>query len=170
MRRHLGLGVLVAVSLLGCDGPVGDYVAASAVSRDGFARNAEAMRATEGREIRLWGYVDHANLYGDAGARQILAELWSGDGPDAATWRFDLKVREDDPAGRSFAVHVPNDVGRDEVLGAFVAHARAHRPTRVFLTGRLLTFPAPTNTRALTGLRMELRSSKDIRLRPPETH
>jgi hypothetical protein len=63
MRRQLALGVLVAVSLLGCDGPVGDYVAASTVSRGGFARNAEAMRAAEGREIRLWGYVDHATAH-----------------------------------------------------------------------------------------------------------
>jgi hypothetical protein len=128
------------------------------------------MRAVEGWEIRLWGCVDHANLYGDAGARRILAEFWSGDGPRPATWRFDLKAEANDAAGHSFAVHVPNDEGRDDILRTFVADARARRPTRVFMKGRLFTFAAPTNTRLLTGLRMELRSSKDIRLRPPETH
>lgn len=168
MRRQLALGVLAAVSLLGCAGPVGDYVAASAVSRGGFARNAEAMRAVEGREIRLWGYVDHANLHGDAGARRILAEFWSGDGPRPATWRFDLKAEANDAAGHSFAVHVPNDEGQQDILRAFVADARARRPTRVFLKGRLFTFAAPTNAVSLTGLNMEIESSKDIQFRPPD--
>jgi hypothetical protein len=92
MRRYITLGILVAASLVGCNEPTGGYEAASAISRDGFARNREAMRAAEGREIRLWGYVDHPNLYGDAGARRIVAQFWSGDGPHPATWRFDLKA------------------------------------------------------------------------------
>lgn len=168
MRRYITLGILVAASLVGCNEPTGGYEAASVISGDGFARNGEAMRAAEGREIRLWGYVDHANLYGDAGARRILAEFWSGDGPRPATWRFDLKAEANDAAGHSFAVHVPNDEGRDDILRAFVADARARRPTRVFLKGRLFTFAAPTNAVSLTGLNMEIESSKDIQSRPPD--
>ena len=57
---------------------------------------------------------------------------------------------------------VPNDAGRDEILRRFVADAQAQQPTKVFLTGKLVTFDAPTNTGALTGLTLELQSSDDI--------
>ena len=165
IRTHLGGGVLAILSLAGCAAPAGDYLPASAVARGGFARNGEEIRSTDGREIRLWGYVDYANLYADAGAKAILGEFWSGEGPDATTWRFDLKSREDDAAGQSFAVHVPDDERRDEVLRVFVANARAGKPTKVFLGGRLFRFAAPTNARTLTGLYLELQSAADIQFR-----
>ena len=60
------------------------------------------------------------------------------------------------------------DPGRDELLKVFLADARAGRPTKVYLEGSLLTFDAPTNGRLLHGLRMELQSSRDIRLTLPE--
>ena len=170
MRRYLSVLILAGTSLLGCNEPGDGYLAASAITRRGFAQNGEVKRAIRDRDVRLWGYVDHANLYGDAGARAILGEFWSGEGPAAATWRFDLKAGQNDAAGQSFAVYVPNDAGRDEVLRAFVADARARRPTRVFLTGRVFTFAAPTNAVSLTGLYMVLRSSRDIRFRVPDAH
>jgi hypothetical protein len=55
----------------------------------------------QGGPVRLWGFVDHGNLYGDGRAKRVLAEWWSGYGPDADTWRFDLKGEADDPVGRS---------------------------------------------------------------------
>jgi hypothetical protein len=61
-------------------------------------------------------------------------------------------------------VRVPNDPGRDQLLWAFAADARAGRPTRVFVTGRIYPFVAPTNTSTLTGLYLEPRSSREIRL------
>lgn len=157
----------MAAALLGCGEPAGDYVAASAIAKGGIVRDREASPLAEGRTIRLWGYVDHANLYGDDGARTILADGWSGPGPDPTRWRFNLKAKAQDAPGHSFAVRVPNDEGRDEILRVFVADAREHRPTRVFLTGRLFTFAAPTNAVSLTGLYMELESSQAIRFRPP---
>lgn len=168
LLAHLCLGVLVVVCLVGCEEPEGEFLAASAVARGGFARNGAELRGAHGREIRLWGYVDYANLYGDAGAREILGEFWSGEGPDATTWRFDLKAGEDDAAGQSFAVHVPNDDRRDEVLRVFVANAKAGKSTKVFLSGRLFTFAAPTNVRTVTGLYLELQSAADIRFREPQ--
>lgn len=168
MRTYGGLAVLAIVSLVGCEEPAGDYVPASAIARGGFARNGEEIRRAHGLEIRLWGYVDYANLYGDAAAQAILGGFWSGEGPDPATWRFDLKAGEGDAAGQSFAVQVPNDDRRDEILRVFAANARAGRPTRVFLRGRLYTFPAPTNAQTLTGLYMKLQSSGDIQLREPQ--
>jgi hypothetical protein len=137
-----------------------DYVAASSISKDGFARDADAARRLAGQEVKLWGYVDHGNLYGDEGAKLILGDWWSGEGPDAGAWRFNLKASADDAVGHSFAVHVPNDPGRDVLLAVFVADANAQRPTRVLLTGRLLTFDAPTHVAGLTGLYMELASSR----------
>lgn len=61
-----------------------------------------------GQDLAIRGYVDHANLHGYVGARAILAGWWSGNGPDASTWRIDLKPHARDAAGQSSAVHVPN--------------------------------------------------------------
>ena len=125
------------------------------------------MRKLDGQEIMVWGFVDSSNIYGDAGARTILGDWWSGDGPNATTWRFNLKAEAGDKAGNSFSVLAPNDPGRDELLKAFVADANAQKPTKVFVKGQLHTFGAPTNTGALTGLTLELQSSNDILLEPP---
>ena len=59
---------------------------------------------------------------------------------------------------------VPNDAGRDELLRRFVADAQAQQPTRVFVTGRLTTFAAPSTDRVRTGLMLDVQSSSDIRL------
>lgn len=169
VNRFLGLIMLIgAFALAGCIGQTGDFMPASAISRDGFARDGAAMRALDGQVVKLWGFVDSANLYGDAGAQEILGDWWSGPGPDDATWRFNLKGNADDAVGHSFPVHVPNDPGRDDLLERFVADARAQQPTKVFVTGKLFTFDAPANIAARTGLTMELASSADILLDAPE--
>jgi hypothetical protein len=160
--------LVVTVFLAGCSRQLGDYTAASSISRNGFARDGEQMRKLDGQEIKVWGFVDHDNLYGDEGAKEILGDWWSGEGLSPTTWRFDLKAKADDESGHSFSVHVPNDPGRDDLLKAFVADARAGKPTRVFATGRIFTFDAPTNVAPLTGLYMELQSSDDILLEIPE--
>jgi hypothetical protein len=147
---------------------MGNYIPASSISKNGFAINGDAMRKKHGQEILVWGFVDHSNLYGDEDAKKILEEWWSGDGPNAASWRFNLKAKEDDEAGQSFPVRVPNTPGRDDLLRAFVADARAHRPTQVFVKGKLSAFDAPTNATFLTGLYMEVQSSQDIRVGFPE--
>jgi hypothetical protein len=165
MNRHLIAILLVTVScLVGCAERIGDYVAASSITRNGYAGDGEQTRNVHGQEIRVWGFIDHGNLYTDADGRRILGDWWSGDGPNATTWRFDLKARADDATGHGFPVRVPNDPGRDQLLWAFAADARAGRPTRVFVTGRIYAFVAPTNTSTLTGLYLEPRSSREIRL------
>ena len=170
MNKYLGLVIILVVTafLAGCNQPIGDYTAASSISESGFARDEKRVRELEGQQVKIWGFVDLANLYGDEGAKAILEEWWSGDGPSATTWRFDLKAGEDDEAGQSFSVYVPNDEGRDDLLRVFVADARAQNATRVFVKGRIFTFDAPTNAAPLTGLYMELQSSHDILLEPPE--
>jgi hypothetical protein len=168
MNKYLSFAMIAATLFLaGCSRQIGDYVAASSISKNGFARDAAALCKLDGQEIKVWGFVDSGNIYGDAGAKEILGDLWSGDGPDASTWRFNLKAEAGDKAGNSFAVLIPNDPGRDELLKAFVADANAQKPTRVFVKGKLRTFDAPTNTGALTGLTMASQSSNDILLEPP---
>ena len=154
--------------LAGCNEPMGNYIPASSISKNGFAINGDAMRKNHGQEILVWGFVDHSNLYGDDGAKKILEEWWSGDGPNAATWGLNLKANAEDQAGQSFPVRVPNDPGRDNLLKVFLADARAHRPTKVFIKGKLFTFAAPSNVTFLTGLYIEARSSQDISLGFPE--
>jgi heat shock protein HslJ len=145
-----------------------DYVAASSITRNGFAVDGKAIRALDGQEMKIWGFVDHGNLYGDESAKTILEDWWSGAGPTATTWRFNLKASADDAIGRSFEVRVPNDAGRDDLLRAFVADAQAQRPTKVFVKGKMFTFDAPTGGASLTGLRMEPASSGDILLVPAD--
>ena len=159
--------LVVDTFLAGCSGRIGDYTAASSISKDGFARDENQISELQGKEIKVWGFVDHSNLYGDQGAKAILEDWWSGDGPDALTWRFNLKAGENDEAGHSFAVYVPNDPGRDELLRLFLSDAKAHRPTKVFVTGKLFTYEAPTNTASLTGIYLELQSSNEVLLEPP---
>jgi hypothetical protein len=166
--KCLAIMLVAALLLVGCSQQAGDYIAASSISKDGFARDGDALRKMDGQEMKIWGFVDSGNIYGDARAKEILGDWWSGDGPSATTWRFNLKASVDDTVGHSFEVRVPNDQGRDELLKAFAADASAQRPTKVFVKGRIFAFDAPTNATALTGLRMELGSSGDILLESPE--
>jgi hypothetical protein len=148
--------------MTGCQEQRGDYIAASSISKGGLARNAKEIRKINGQEIKIWGFVDHGNIYGDEGVKAILQDWWSGVGPSAATWSFNLKAREDDQTGHSFRVRVPNDPLRDSLLRVFIADARAQRPTKVYVRGKIFTFDMPTNVATHTGLTMELESSKDI--------
>lgn len=169
MKKYSIVIMLVLISsLVGCVTQIGDYIAASSISKDGFARDEQQIREFQDQEVKLWGFVDHRNLYGDEGAKEILEDWWSGDGPDASTWQFNMKARQNDEAGHSFPVYVPNDQVRDHLLQLFLADARAQRPTKIFITGRLFTFDAPANVDSLTGIYLELQSSNDILLEPPE--
>jgi hypothetical protein len=172
IHRFMLIGLVIALGMVGCDHPADDrvvdgYMAVSAISRDGFARNEAELQNIQGQKIKLWGFVDPSNLYGDDAAKQVLQEWWSGEGPTATTWRFNLKGHPEDVAGQSFSVQVLNDAGRDQLLRAFVADARAQRPTKVFVTGWLFAFDAPTNMTTHQGLYMKVQSSQDILLAAP---
>ncbi len=168
-KRFLFWVLVLAVLMTGCDNSADEYFAESyipvfSMSEGGFARNETELQDIQSQEIKLWGYVDHRNMYGNQSAEQILQEWWSGEGPTAGTWSFNLKGHPNDPAGQSFSVRVPDDAGRDQLLRAFVADARAQKPTQVFVTGQLFTFEAPTNVTTHQGLYLEVESSQDIAL------
>jgi hypothetical protein len=76
-----------------------------------------------GRRSGSGGLTDPGNLYGDDGASPVLGAWWSREGPDADTWRFNLKGAAEDVVGHSFSVYVPNGEGRDRLFGRFVAFA-----------------------------------------------
>lgn len=158
--------VTLAMTLLvaGCRAPTSGYLPASTISDHGLARDSDAAQSLQGQVVRLSGFVDHGNLYGDEQAREILGPWWSGSGPRPGTWRFNLKARVADRTGESFAVHVVDDGGRDRLLRRFAADAAAGRPTPILVTGRLHTFPAPSNLASHTGLYLDVASSADLRL------
>ncbi|MBK1731505.1 hypothetical protein [Thiococcus pfennigii] len=168
--RSVYLALAVGMPLAGCADQVGEYLPVSAIAQGRFVTDQAALAEWRGQEVHLWGFVDQGNLYGDADAKRVLGEWWSGDGPDPDHWRFDLKAQADDPVGRSLPVLVPNDAGREDLLERFVADARARRATKIFLTGRLFTYLAPTQILDRTGLYLELRASDDIRLDPPNAN
>lgn len=153
--------------MAGCSQTIDGYTAASTVSANGFARMPMASQCCGCRQFKLWGYVDQLNIYGNAGARELLGPWWSGEGPDSSAWRFNLKARAEDGVGQSFAVYAPDDPYRDRILSIFAEHANRQTPIRVFLKGRLSTFEAPNNITTPVGLYMELGSSQDILIDPP---
>lgn len=145
-----------------CEVAASDYLAAHSFSRSGFARSGVDLSGLLGHEVLIWGYADHRNLLGDDRAAEILGDWWSGHGVDKNAWSFGLKADADDPAGHSFTVQVPNDLLRDDLLRLFLIDARAGRPTKVYLRGRISTFDAPMNFGSKTGLRMEVDSSRNV--------
>ena len=159
--------LLPILLMTGCNDNIDGYLAVKGIARNGFLIDDQAIGDLSGQQVRLWGYVDHGNLYGDSSARKILGEWWAGEGPDAGSWRFNLKADADDAVGHSFAVHVPNGEGRDALLKVFVEDAREQIPTRVFLKGKLLTFDAPTQFSGLTGLYLEVSSPEDVQVDTP---
>lgn len=172
MLRYGKLFVICAIASVlvlihGCHKQIGDYIALSSVSKEGFARNREQAIRANGQQIRVWGYVDHQNIYANNG-EGILHEWWSGDGPTPTTWRFNLKAKPDDKTGHSIWVIAPNDQGRDALLRAFLGDARAGRPTRVFVEGKILIFDAPANFGLFTGLSVEAESTNRILLKISE--
>jgi hypothetical protein len=139
----------------------------AAIAPNGFLNDERTVAEVQGGEVRLWGFVDPGNLYGDTDAERVLGAWWSGAGPDAMTWRFGLKAEANDPVGHSVPIQVRNDPGRDALLAAFRADAEAGRPTRVFLQGRVRTYAAPTQFQSFTGIVLEVPSSHGIRLNAP---
>ena len=156
--------LLVALLLFGCGSQIDGYTAGSSITKNGFAWNAQQLRERHGQKVMVWGYVDQGNIYGDEGAHVILGEWWSGDGPDADTWRFDVKANPSDEVGHSFEVYVPNDAGRDELLERFASDASAQKQTKVFVTGTMYAYEAPTLGGVRTGVHMQTESSADIKL------
>lgn len=156
--------LLSLLGIAGCRATIDGYLPVAAIARNGFASHPEAPVEARGRDIKLWGYVDHGNLYGDKIAREILEEWWGGEGPAPDTWRFNLKAAAEDAVGDSFAVFVANDPGRRHLLERFVVDARGAKPTRVFVSGKLLQFEAPAQFTTLTGFYLEVASSDGIKL------
>lgn len=151
-----------ALPFFGCTNQIDGYLPAFEISHGGFARDGQAVREANGHVVKIWGFVDHHNLYGNADVRAILGDWWGGEAPSATAWRFNLKARATDRAGESFAVLATNDAGRDWLLRIFLADAVAGRRTRVLVKGRLFAFEAPMNLGSRVGLRMEVASSQDI--------
>jgi len=149
-----------------CDEPPVGYIPVSAISESGFARDKLYVETLSGSEIGLWGFFDQQNIYGDDRAKDVLGDWWSGYGPDPSTWQFNLKANQDDGAGHSFPVRVSNDMLRDDLLRVFLQDARSGRSTKVYLRGRISTYPAPLNASTRYGLSMVLQSTWDVRLGP----
>ena len=165
-NRRVNLAVILAMMVAlafisGCDHKIGDYMAASSILKNGFSIDRKQALKLTGKEIKIWGFVDHGNIYAND-AKDILEDWWSGNGPSPTTWRFGLKGKKNDEVGHAITIHVANDQGRDKLLKRFLEDARADRTTKVFLKGKIFTFDAPTNFDRLTGLYMEVEASKDI--------
>ena len=164
MKSMLGLIVMLVIAasfvlVNGCNKQIGNYVAASSISKGGFAKDRKQMLEANGSEIKTWGFVDHSNIFADGvdGSRQ-----------NSTKWRFDLKGKPNDEAGSSFSIYLPKDEGRDKLLEVFTANEKEGKPTRVFVKGKIFTFDAPTNFNRLTGLYMEVESTIDILLDHPD--
>lgn len=165
----LRLALLNQQNVADCGQSPDGYMAVSDFSKRGFARHGKKGETLLDREIRFWGFVDYQNIYGDEEARKVLGDWWSGYGPDESTWRFNIKANARDKAGQSFAIYVPNDMLRDDILRIFLRNARQGLPTKVLLKGVITSFEAPANVTGLHGLSATLQSSRDIHLQVLQT-
>ena len=145
---------IAALVLVGCGHKsIGGYVSASSFSKKGFAKSHKQAQELRGKILKVWGYVDGLNVF-------------PADSMDNQTgkWRFFLKAKPSDHTGQSIPILVPVDDGHDKLVALFKANALSHKPTRVFVTGKISTFDAPMNFVRKTGLVLEVNSSKDILL------
>jgi hypothetical protein len=158
--RAATCAAVVGLLLFGCNGQALDALDLASISRNGFLAGRLDPAAVHGRSLTLAGFVDARNLYGDDAARRVLGDRWSGPGPGAGAWRFDLLARPGDAAGVAVQVGAGGD--RDGLLRAFVADAEAGRPTRVRVTGHVRTFAAPTNLGRRVGLAVTAASANAV--------
>ncbi len=159
------LAWLALALIAGCDRSSYEYLPASSISEDGFARDGEAMRAANGTEIRVWGFVDYANV--DYGVVPAPADARLPGTAAALTWSFNLKANEDDAPGHSFKVMVPEDAAAGDLKKELVEARRSGRPVRAFVTGSVRTFEAPANLRRYTGFYLVVPRSQAVSLGRP---
>ncbi len=147
----------ITTGCLGSHRQRGDYLAVASITR-GQKLNAD------GNEIKVWGFVDHSNIFAN-GAQQILEQCWAGDCSAPAQWRFSIKSGQNAETGSGhFSVYAPNDQGRDALLKAFLADAKAGRPTEVFVKGRVSAAKLHSNFSSHVHVRIDVTSSQDILL------
>jgi hypothetical protein len=151
--------------MAGCDRSSYDHLPASSISKDGFARDGEAMRAANGTEIRVWGFVDYANV--DYGVVPAPADARLPGAAAALTWSFNLKAKENDAPGHSFRVVVPEDEAAGNLKQKLVEAGRSGRPVRAYVTGSIRTFEAPANLRRYTGFYLVVPRSQAVSLGRP---
>lgn len=155
---HLAMLAMSLLLLGGCeeDKVIAGYMPASAISKDGFARDRDGALKMRGQQVKLWGYVDGSNVF-----------PIGGDDNRPGHWQFHLKAKTGDKAGGSFAVHVPVDDGHDELVALFEANDRIDKPTRVFVTGTLSTFDTRGNFNRRTGLELKVATSGHVQTQAP---
>ena len=137
-----------------------DFISVSSLSENGYAISRKRMEALRGRMIKVRGFVDYGTVFMDSR---------DGRGVYAGEWRFNLKGNAGAETGRSFAVRVMKDDGRERVLEVIKQNERAGKPTEVFVIGQIFTFDAPANWSRHTGIYMTVQSSSDISFEPPSS-
>lgn len=151
MNKQLNIIIVFLILISGCNNnnkQIGDYIAASSITKDGFAKNRNQMLRAQGKEIKIWGFVDHPNIF-----------------VDSTTWKFKIKAKQNDEVGKSFSVIVPNDQGKDALLKVFLADEKADRATRVFVKGKVFVFDAPNMWGSSTGISIKVESTRDIQIK-----
>lgn len=149
MNKQLNIIIVFLILISGCNNKqIGDYIAASSITKDGFAKNRNQMLKEQGKEIKIWGFVDHPNIF-----------------VDSTTWKFNIKAKQNDEVGKSFSVIVPNDQGRDALMKVFLADEKADRATRVFVKGKVFVFDAPSMWGSNTGISIKVKSTIDIKIK-----
>lgn len=149
MNKQLNIIIVFLILISGCNNKqIGDYIAASSITKDGFAKNRNQMLKEQGKEIKIWGFVDHPNIF-----------------VDSTTWKFNIKAKQNDEVGKSFSVIVPNDQGKDALMKVFLADEKADRATRVFVKGKVFVFDAPSMWSSNTGISIKVKSTRDIQIK-----
>jgi len=139
------------------------HMALANLVKRGYARDKEYIRNQEGSEIRIWGYVDHANISLSEGTIENKPLDWTILKNDGGSY-FDLKARLNDDAGESIRIRI---IGSEEQYKEVFKKLRDMRTvnpqTPALVTGIMRTFEAPTNTGLLIGVSIDLESPENIK-------
>ena len=154
MKRLILLAIPFTLMTSGCSQWIEDFTPASSISKKGFAYRIVKARTTKSYQVKIWGYVDYVNISTQPDIGKLTPNTWS----------FNLKAKATDAVGESFQIIAPKDASYQELIRHFKANAAAGIQTVVLIEGKLSTFDAPTNFARLTGLYVEVESSKNIQI------
>ncbi len=165
LNKIAGILFLSILLLSGCIKPLPEiegHMPLADIVKKGFARDKKFMLRQEGREIRIWGYVDHANISLKQGTIEKQPLNWDTPGNDEVSY-FDLKARQTDGPGESIRIRIAGDPGPyKDLFNKLRDMETSDRQAWVLVTGIVRTFEAPTNTGLLIGVSIDVTSPENV--------
>lgn len=154
---------LILILLLGCQ-PVlpvkNGYTSVSQITKNGFARDKNDIRKLEGKEVKIWGYLDTHNISLRENIIKNQPSWWSETPMDSNAY-FDLKSYISNESIGSIRVYVGRDSKKYKEIFKKFRDAKESE-TIVYVIGKIHTFEAPMNFNTSVGVTIKVNSPSGI--------